>query len=125
MRLHRARLDRPAAPQALATRVDLAQPVIVRLDGHRFSRFTAGFHKPYDSRIFEAMLRTTADLLTQMNPDSAYTQSDEITLMYCNAERAPPFNGKVQKLASLAAAMCSVRFGCVPSRVRCDAVCGA
>ncbi len=100
--------------QAASPRLLLDQPVLVRLDGHRFSRLTAGFHKPYDSRIFQAMLRTTADLLSHLNPDTAYTQSDEITLLFCNPARAPPFSGKVQKMASLAAALCSVRFGCGP-----------
>ncbi len=97
----------------MAPRLALTQPVLVRLDGHSFSRLTKNFHKPYDGRVFEAMLRTAADLVHHLNPDAAYTQSDEITLVYCNATRPAPLGGKVQKIASLAAGLCSARFGCV------------
>lgn len=87
-------------------------PALVRLDGHRFSRFTSGFHKPYDWRILWAMTRAAADLLEALTPQCAYTQSDEITLVWAQAvpEKAVPFGGKTHKLVSLAAALCSVRF---------------
>lgn len=91
------------------------QPVLVRLDGHRFSSFTKGFHKPYDMRIFRAMLNASSDLLGQLNPISVFTQSDEITMVFGkqdeHAGQTLPFMGKTQKFASLASAYCSVRFG--------------
>lgn len=90
------------------------RPVLVRLDGHRFSSFTKGFHKPYDMRIFRAMLLASSDLLSQLSPMSVFTQSDEITLVFGKqdekAGQTLPFMGKTQKFASLAAAYCSVRF---------------
>jgi tRNA(His) guanylyltransferase len=98
-----------------ATTLPPEQPVLVRLDGHRFSSFTKGFHKPYDMRIFVAMQRASADLLQQLGPSAVYTQSDEITLCWPSADtargQAHPFAGKTQKMASLAAALASVRFG--------------
>ncbi|CAK5268449.1 unnamed protein product [Mycena citricolor] len=85
------------------------QPAIIRIDGHGFSKFTHGFEKPFDERIHQAMARTSADLLTQF-PDVSlvYTQSDEITLILPTPARS--FNGRVTKLATLAASYTSVRF---------------
>ncbi|KAF9741479.1 hypothetical protein PMIN06_010576 [Paraphaeosphaeria minitans] len=87
----------------------LATPTILRLDGHTFSRFTANFHKPFDHRIHDAMIATCVDLLKYFNQATvAYTQSDEITLVFPSGVQS--FNERVQKLSSLAASYCSVRF---------------
>jgi tRNA(His) guanylyltransferase len=87
----------------------LAAPTILRLDGHTFSRFTASFHKPFDQRIHDAMIRTCVDLLRYFPQATvAYTQSDEITLVFPAGVQS--FNERVQKLSSLAASYCSVRF---------------
>lgn len=84
-------------------------PTILRLDGHTFSRFTAKFHKPFDERIHDAMTATCADLLKYFPQATlAYTQSDEITLVFPSGVQS--FNERVQKLSSLAASYCSVRF---------------
>jgi len=91
-------------------------PFIVRLDGHRFSKFTKGFKKPFDERIYTAMIRTTADLLRDFSPTLAYTQSDEITLVFMpqldenNNFKNYIFNGRVQKIVSLLAGFTSSRF---------------
>jgi tRNA(His) guanylyltransferase len=84
-------------------------PIILRLDGHGFSRFTAHFCRPFDQRIHDAMMCTCADLL-HFFPQAtvAYTQSDEITLVF--PEGVQSFNERVQKLTSLAASYCSVNF---------------
>jgi len=102
-----------------AATLDAEKSFIVRLDGHRFSKFTSGFKKPYDERIFRAMLYTTRDLVEEFRATTGYTQSDEITLTF------PPFkteqtikegsdvvifNGRIQKLISLMSGYCSVRF---------------
>ena len=62
-------------------RLAAGQGAMVRLDGHRFSRFTAPFHKPYDWRLFRAMQLAAADLLALFSPRAVYTQSDELTLL--------------------------------------------
>ncbi|KAF2830869.1 hypothetical protein CC86DRAFT_367514 [Ophiobolus disseminans] len=84
-------------------------PIILRLDGHGFSKFTAHFCRPFDERIHDAMMATCADLL-HFFPQAtvAYTQSDEITLVF--PEGVQSFNDRVQKLSSLAASYCSVNF---------------
>ncbi|KAJ8118589.1 hypothetical protein OPT61_g467 [Boeremia exigua] len=84
-------------------------PVIVRLDGHAFSTFTSRFHKPFDQRIHDAMIAACTDLLAYFpSATVAYTQSDEITLVFPDGVQS--FNERVQKLSSLAASYCSVRF---------------
>ncbi|KAF2642717.1 Thg1-domain-containing protein [Massarina eburnea CBS 473.64] len=86
-----------------------SSPVILRLDGHTFSRFTAPFCRPFDQRIHDAMIATCSDLLTYFPQATvAYTQSDEITLVFPAGVQS--FNERVQKLSSLAASYCSVRF---------------
>jgi tRNA(His) guanylyltransferase len=85
-------------------------PVLLRLDGHNFSRFTSNFARPFDQRIHDAMTATSTDLLHYFpSATVAYTQSDEITLIFPEGVNA--FNERVQKLGSLAASYCSVRFG--------------
>lgn len=87
----------------------LPLPVVLRLDGHTFSRFTANFIKPFDQRIHDAMIVTCADLLKYFpSATVAYTQSDEITLVFPSGVQS--FNERIQKLSSLAASYCSVRF---------------
>jgi tRNA(His) guanylyltransferase len=84
-------------------------PTILRLDGHTFSKFTANFDRPFDPRIHDAMVSTCSDLLVHFpSATLAYTQSDEITLVFPSGVGA--FNDRVQKIASLAAAYTSVRF---------------
>ena len=87
----------------------LDKPIILRLDGHGFSRFTSHFARPFDERIHTAMISTCADLLHFFpRATVAYTQSDEITLVF--PEGVQSFNERVQKLCSLSASYCSVRF---------------
>jgi len=87
----------------------LDKSIILRLDGHGFSRFTSHFARPFDERIHTAMISTCADLLHFFpRATVAYTQSDEITLVF--PEGVQSFNERVQKLCSLSASYCSVRF---------------
>lgn len=84
-------------------------PIVLRLDGHTFSRFTSHFCRPFDQRIHDAMIATSTDLLKFFPAATvAYTQSDEITLIFPTGVQS--FNDRVQKLSSLAASYCSVRF---------------
>jgi tRNA(His) guanylyltransferase len=91
------------------THLPPSTPTILRLDGHTFSKFTANFSRPFDQRIHDAMSSTCADLLTHFpSATLAYTQSDEITLVFPNGIGS--FNDRVQKIGTLAAAYTSVRF---------------
>ena len=78
-------------------------PVFVRLDGrafHALSRRLA-FEKPFDSRFCTAMCRAARRLVgsSGLSPLFAYTFSDEISLYL----PALPFNGRVEKIDSVAA----------------------
>lgn len=84
-------------------------PIILRLDGHAFSNFTSHFCRPFDQRIHDAIIAVCTDLLAYFaSATLAYTHSDEITLVFPDGVQS--FNERVQKLSSLAASYCSVRF---------------
>lgn len=55
---------------------------MIRLDGVAFSTFTKGLPRPFDPKLTEAMVSTTVDLLAKFNASMAYTQSDEISLVF-------------------------------------------
>ena len=85
------------------------RPVIVRLDGHNFSKFTKFLQKPLDVRFHFCMENTCKDLLLYF-PDcsTAYTQRDEITLIFSNGLHQ--FKGRTDKYLSLLAAKTAIRF---------------
>jgi|SRR5882672_10752831 len=89
-------------------KLDITQPVYIRLDGHRFSKFTRGLKKPYDRIIMDSMIETAKYILEQTDAIIAYTQSDEISLLY--TEPNIPFSGKIQKINSIIPALTAVKF---------------
>lgn len=62
--------------------LDPRRPYIVRLDGHSFHTFTQGFKRPFDPRIADSVIATSADLLEQFHAAVAYCESDEISLVF-------------------------------------------
>lgn len=91
------------------------QPFVVRLDGHKFSKFTKKFRKPYDSFFAEMMLKTSEDLLNEFNPRTVYTASDEITMVFHGIPEDAQgsthiYDGRRQKICSLMAGFASTRF---------------
>lgn len=88
-------------------------PVIARLDGKRFSKFTRGLARPYDERLSRLMQSTTLHLLETTAAVAAYTQSDEITLVFNTDDAGRPvyLDGRVQKMVSVLAAMTTAHFG--------------
>lgn len=87
-------------------------PVIARLDGKGFSKFTNGLKRPYDERLSNLMVETTKYLVKETNANCGYTQSDEITLVWYSNSRDSQiyFNGRVFKMISDLSAMASVFF---------------
>jgi tRNA(His) 5'-end guanylyltransferase len=87
-------------------------PVIARLDGKGFSKFTKGLNRPYDERLSNLMVETVKYLVKETNANCGYTQSDEITLVWYTdrIDSAIYFNGRLFKMISDLAAMCSVFF---------------
>jgi PTH2 family peptidyl-tRNA hydrolase len=87
-------------------------PILIRIDGRRFSKFSRSFKKPFDAVLSNAMIDTCAYLLEETQARVGYVQSDEITLVLLRRsdEDQILFNGRVQKLASICAAMATAKF---------------
>jgi tRNA(His) 5'-end guanylyltransferase len=90
-------------------------PVIARLDGRSFSKFTHGMDKPYDKYFMAAMQELTRFLVSKTHANIGYTQSDEVSLTWYNPDGLVSgdgvfFNGKVQKTVSVLASMAAARF---------------
>ena len=87
-------------------------PVIARLDGKGFSKFTKGLKRPYDERLSNLMIETTKYLVKETNANCGYTQSDEITLMWYSDSHESKiyFDGRLFKMISDLASMASVFF---------------
>ncbi len=98
--------------QETARRLLALLPVLVRIDGKNFSRFTRGLERPYDARLSELMLATTKYLVSESNALCGYTQSDEISLLLYSDEIKSQifFDGKIQKINSVLASMTSAYF---------------
>jgi len=87
--------------------------VIIRLDGKGFSKYTKAFDKPFDDLLSNVMDVATIELCNYMNPLFAYTQSDEISLVFStieNIESEMVFDGKLQKLCSISASKVTAAF---------------
>lgn len=87
-------------------------PVVARIDGRAFSKFTRGFEKPYDKRMSDAMIATTKYLVEHTNALVGYTQSDEISLLWYSDDFKSKlwFDGRVAKMVSQLAAQATVFF---------------
>lgn len=90
------------------------EPVIIRIDGKGFSKYTKGFKKPFDKILMETMFETTKFLCANIqNCQVAYTQSDEITLLlvdYINEKADAWFKNNIQKLCSISSSMATLAF---------------
>ena len=98
------------------TNISADDHLIIRIDGHKFSKFTKGFENPFDDVFREAMVRTAEDLHERFNAYTTYTQSDEITLLLPVLKDRKDellehqFKGRTQKVASLTSAFTTVSF---------------
>lgn len=85
-------------------------PVFIRLDGRAFHRLTdsLGLEKPFDEFFHKAMVTACTSLVADsgLNPDLAFTFSDEISLYFTKL----PFSGRVEKLDSVAASYAASSF---------------
>lgn len=91
-------------------------PLIARLDGHGFHKYTKGLRRPYDQRLSQLMIDTTAMLVRETNALVGYCQSDEISLLYYAEYNSRTFSdsyiygGRYQKLVSLLASKATTFF---------------
>ena len=87
-------------------------PVYARIDGKSFSNLTKDMDRPYDLDFLHVMDETAKFLIEHTEARIAYTQSDEINLVWFseNYDSQIMFDGKIHKLNSVLAAMASVKF---------------
>ena len=82
---------------------------VIRVDGRGFSRLTAsGFDKPFDPRFHDLMVRTAAALLEELHGLYAYTESDEISILF--PRDWDLFDRELEKLVSVSAGLASAAF---------------
>lgn len=77
-------------------------PVILRVDGVGFSKWTSKLNKPFDEGLNQLMIETTKFLAKETNALISYHQSDEITLILYSSDRSSAIyhDGKKQKILS-------------------------
>lgn len=87
-------------------------PVLARIDGRAFHSFTRGMDRPFDARLTQLMIDTTAYLVRETNACMGYTQSDEITLAWHSTDPKSQiwFDGRVAKMTSQLAAHATLAF---------------
>lgn len=91
-------------------------PIIVRVDGKGFSRWTKKqkLEKPFDSNLCHAMSTTMLDVASSIEGCVfAYTQSDEMTFIMRNdqsVESEPWLGNRTQKINSIISSMVTAHF---------------
>jgi len=82
---------------------------IIRVDGHGFSRFTERhFEKPFDAKFRDLMVKTAQALLNHMHGIYAYTESDEISILF--PRNWDLFDRELEKAVSISAGLASATF---------------
>ncbi len=87
-------------------------PVCCRLDGKCFHGFTKNLNRPYDECFHNLMVEAARYLVEETNANMGYTQSDEISLVWYSDDYNSQifFDGRIQKMTSVLASLCSVKF---------------
>lgn len=105
--------------QSFNARISPRNYVILRLDGVGFSKFTKRLNKPFDRIFSDAMDEAMLALCDRFGAKIGYQQSDEISVMITdigNPESNLIYDGKVQKLNSIASGIVSTVFNKVRLR---------
>lgn len=103
-------------------------PVIIRLDGRSFSKFTKGFEKPFDLEISDIFQKVSLELRKDIeNAKFIYSQSDEISILLTdwdsNKQEAGGridtwYDYRIQKIVSVASAVATAEFNkCIYARM--------
>lgn len=89
----------------------MRMPVIIRVDGKSFHRWTKGMEKPFDEKLTDAMDLVAKALCEQIQgAQMAYLQSDEISVLVVHYQRLNSdawFDNQIQKIASVSAGIAS------------------
>ncbi len=77
-------------------------PIVARLDGRAFHSFCRGMDRPFDVAMSNCMLQAAKYVFEATGANIAYTQSDEISLLFYsdNVKSQVFFDGRVQKMVS-------------------------
>jgi len=90
-----------------AQRLDSDLPIIIRVDGKNFSKYTKNFSKPFNMLLVHAMTHCAEKLAKELQGfKMAYHQSDEISFLVSKSPTSNSevcFGGKVNKINSLCA----------------------
>jgi len=91
---------------------------IIRVDGRSFSKFTKSenFSKPFDSRFHNFMVETTKALMLELEGLYAYTESDEISILF-PIDNWNLFDKSVEKLVSISASIASSNFSYISNKI--------
>lgn len=83
--------------------------VVIRVDGRGFSRFTKSrFEKPFDLEFHKAMVQTAKAVLEGLHGIYAYTESDEISVLF--RPDWDLFDRSLEKVVSISASIASSTF---------------
>ncbi len=87
-------------------------PVMARVDGRAFHSFTRGMLRPFDPDMTRCMNMTASLLAAETGAAMAYTQSDEITLVWHSTSLTSQiwFDGRITKMTSQLASQATVIF---------------
>ena len=82
---------------------------VIRADGRSFSKLTSSnFDKPFGLKFHELMVENSTALLLELDGIYAYTESDEISVLF------PPdwdlFDRSLEKIVSISASIASATF---------------
>lgn len=99
-------------------------PIVARIDGRAFSKFTRDLERPFCKQLHDLMVQTTRHLVEETGALIGYTQSDEISLVWQQRDFNTQiwFGGKIQKMVSQLAAQATGIFNAklpayLPSKV--------
>src|SRR5690348_14915851 len=82
---------------------------VLRLDGRGFTRLTGQrFEKPFDPKFHELMIHTARVLFEELQAVYAYTESDEISLLF--RPEWDLFDRELEKAVSVSAGIASAAF---------------
>lgn len=101
--------------EASRTSFPRRMPLIIRVDGKAFSKYTSRLpNKPFDRNFISVMESTAIELCVQIQgAQLAYVQSDEISVLVHGYKRLNSdvwYDNQVQKIVSVSAAIAAATF---------------
>lgn len=91
-------------------------PVIARLDGKGFSKFTKGLSRPVDLNFRKIFDEVSKFIIEETHATLVYHQSDEITVVFENNDHMW-FDGKVSKIESVLTSLVTAKFNSLTSLI--------